>query len=80
MVHIGYLCNGSKITSGRSAIKQSFAAITVWKFLSVYSKDVNESRNAPVSKENSRAREFNFSTSEKFRYAQGEIVLSRLTG
>jgi len=36
-------------------------------------KDVNECRSASLEK-NSRAREFNFSTSEKFTYAQGEIA------
>ena len=36
-------------------------------------KDVNESRK------NSRAREFNFSTSEKFTWANCEIVSSKLT-
>ena len=42
--------------------------------VAILSKDVNESRNARVSKKKSRAREFNFSTSEKFTYAQGEIA------
>ena len=42
------------------------------------SNDVNESQCSSLEK-NSRAREFNFLTSEKFTYAQGEIVLSKLT-
>jgi len=42
-------------------------------------KDVNKSRNARVLKKNYCAREFNFSTSEKFTYAQGEIMLTKLT-